>query len=123
MRHLFRWGLPALLLVMISSIVWAVPPQQESPDNLFQAFLIDLRADMELLADRVFGGGTRPDAWTGNTDFRSDNMLADLWFDSEVVANEIYGEGLRPRDWIGASTRNADLVSRNVRHDLELLGN
>lgn len=121
MSRILRWGLPGLLFFVILTTVWAVPPMQErSPENLFQQTLRDIRHDLELLADFVFGGGERPEGlWLGNTDFTSESMLADLWLDNEQLADELYGVGLRPGDWIGATSRNADLVARNLRHDLE----
>ncbi len=88
--------------------------------NQFQTFLANLRSDLEMLADFTFGGGARPDAWTGNADVNTPTIIADLWFDNEQLADQIFGQGMRPPDWIGATTPNAALVVRNIRHDLEL---
>lgn len=117
MRRFLHWTIPVVLLLGIIHSAWAVPPRQE---NLFQLQLDELRNDMELLADRVFGGGSRPDNWLGTTDFTADNMLADLWVDNEILADAVFGAGVRPAGWIGATSRNAELVARNLRHDLEI---
>ena len=103
-------------IIIVVGTVIADSPQQS---NIFQAFLLDVRLDLELLADRVFGG-VRPDTWSGNADFTTQSFVADLWFDNEQVADAIFGEGIRPQEWIGATTRNPELISRNIRHDLEV---
>jgi hypothetical protein len=120
MKRIIRWGIPGLIFFVLMTTVWAVPPfQEQTPENLFQQTLDTIRKDLETLADFVYGGGARPDAWFGTTDFTSDSMLADLFLDLEQMADTLYGVGLRPGDWIGATSRNADLVTRNLRHDLE----
>ncbi len=116
MRRFIRWILAGLGTVLLIGTVLARPPQQE---NLFQLFLENLRGDIEVLADSVYGG-TRPDGWNGTTDLDSPSMLADLWVDNEVMAEEIFGAGVRPEGWIGATSNNAELVARNIRHDAEL---
>lgn len=119
-RMLFR-GVILLLSLWLINTVFAVPPAQlVSPENLFQVSLRDLRADLELIADRVFPGAQRPTTWTGNLDYTADNMLADLFVDNEQLADQIYGAGTRPTEWIGVATYIPDLVARNIRHDLEL---
>ena len=119
MKRLFRWSLLGVLaIIVVFSTVLASPPYQE---NLFQLSLLELRTDVEILADRVFGGGVRPDGWTGETDVTNESStLAGLYLDNELLADEIFGMRLRPRDWIGATTNDAELVARNIRHDLEL---
>jgi hypothetical protein len=116
MKRLFRWIVAAIGAVLLIGTVLARPPQQE---NLFQLFLQNLRNDIELIADNVYGG-IRPDGWNGTTDLESPSMLADLWVDNEILADEVFGSGTRPDGWIGATSSNVELVSRNVRHDLEL---
>ncbi|MEL6406492.1 MAG: hypothetical protein AAFR81_19135 [Chloroflexota bacterium] len=120
MRRIIRWGLVFITLVIaINIVVLASPSQQEtSPQTLFQATLRDIRADMEVLADRAFPGATRPDGWQGNLDFTTDDMLADLFVDNELLADVIF-EGERPGNWIGVSSSVADIIARNIRHDLE----
>ncbi|MCA9912896.1 MAG: hypothetical protein KC496_06090, partial [Anaerolineae bacterium] len=118
MKLLLRVGLLAFLLglaLQVTSVL--VPVAQE---NIEQLELAQMRTDMETLADRVFGGGSRPEFWAGNLDATAPNMLADLWFDSEVLGDAVFGSGTRPIGWIGATTNNPRLVARNVRHDLEL---
>lgn len=120
MRRMLRWGMLVALGMVMISITGANPTAQEqSPENLFQAFLGDLRNDVEILADRAFPLAERPDGWIGNQDFTSESMLADLFIDNSLLAEEIFG-GQLPPDWIGVSSSVADLIARNIRHDLEL---
>ncbi len=88
--------------------------------TLFQQFIFDTRADLEVLANEAYGGAVRPDGWLGNSDLASPTVVTDLWFDNEVLANTIFGEGVRPESWIGVTATVAEVLSRNVRHDLEL---
>lgn len=88
--------------------------------NLFEAFLLALRGDLETLADEQLGPAVRPDTWTLNIDVASPTFVTDLWFDIEQLANSIYGENSRPPEWFGVTTQNPELLARNVRHDLEL---
>jgi hypothetical protein len=116
-RHMRRLGgLITLigLLLMVGTVI-ANSPQQS---NIFQDFLFKARLDLEILADRVFGG-VRPETWVGNADFTTEPFVADLWFDNEQLADAIFGAGIRPEVWIGATTRNPELITRNIRHDLE----
>lgn len=85
-----------------------------------ETFIFDTRADMELLADEVFGEGIRPEGWTGNVETTSPTTLGDLWYDNELLADEIFEDPDRPEDWAGATVASATIISRNVRHDLEL---
>lgn len=98
--------------------VHAEPLQQETA---FQAAILDVRLDIEALADRVFGGGERPSSWNGPSDLGAANALANLWFDNELLANAVYDGSTRPEDWIGATTNDPNLILRNIRHDLEVL--
>lgn len=119
-RRIILIGALLLGAVLIAGTVLGRPLQQE---NLFQLYLLNIRTDQELLADRVFGGGIRPANWTGNADAESPSILADLWFDNELMADAVFGAGQRPANWISATTRNAELLARNIRHDLELMAN
>lgn len=112
LRGLMIW----IMLGLLVGIVGADSPQQS---NIFQDFLFDIRLDVELLADRVFGG-VRPETWNGNNDFTQQSFLADVWYDNELLADEVFGQGIRPEEWIGATTSNLELLSRNIRHDLEV---
>ncbi len=98
----------------------AAPPAQA---NLFEAFLLAIRGDLETLADEQLGPAVRPDTWTLNTDLTSTTFVTDLWFDLEQLANSIYGESARPPEWFGVTTSNNELLARNVRHDLEVAAN
>jgi hypothetical protein len=114
-----RWLRIVAVLVIVSGALWFGRLLAQEATTDLQAFIANIRIDMEILADRVYGG-TRPDGWTGNIDLNAPNLIADLWFDNELLANTVFGEGVRPSEWIGATTPNALLVTRNIRHDLEL---
>jgi hypothetical protein len=106
-----------MVVLMLVGVVWAAPPNQA---NLFELFLSNLRSDVELLANNVFGVDERPEAWVGNTTLGSENYIGDLWVDNELLAIAIFGEVDRPADWFGATTSRPELLARNIRHDLEL---
>jgi len=117
MRQQSRLGIIILgIIIILAGSVLARPPQQA---NLFEVFLSEIRGDLETLADVVYGG-TRPDTWTGNTDYGSQTIIADIWFDNEQLADAVFGQSVRPANWFGATSSNVDLVARNIRHDLEL---
>jgi hypothetical protein len=124
MRRLLRWqviGLMSLFLGVFWLLFSPSVPLAQQAENLLQQTILDARVDLESLADRVFGGGTRPDTWTANIDLDAPSIIADLWFDTEQLADEVFGAGVRPENWIGATTPNASLVTRNIRHDIEVL--
>ena len=104
-------------LALVCLAVGLVPQAQPIP---FDQFLLNLRLDLEILANQAFGERLRPPAWTANADLTSLSIVADLWFDNEQLADEVFGVGQRPADWIGATSSNPQIVARNVRHDLEL---
>jgi hypothetical protein len=95
----------------------AIVPQ--SATNPFQNLMLNLRSDLEGLADRVYGGGQRPTGWTGNGDVNSATIIADIWFDHELIADAVFGPSIRPAEWISATTGNPELLLRNIRHDIE----
>jgi len=108
--------------------VYAGPPAQGegeepvTPRTDFGTFVINVRLDLELLADEVNGPGIRPTGWNGNIDPTSPSILADIWLDLEAEADLVIGEeGARPPGWAGATSPTPDRVARNLRHDLELL--
>lgn len=118
MRRFGRlWMILAVALTALVSASIAAPLRQES---LLQRFLVDIRADMELLAEEVFGAGERPESWTSNGNVNTPNYNADLFFDNEQLADAIFGVGERPADWFGITSADPELVARNIRHDLEL---
>ncbi len=100
---------------------------QVTPESDFATFVVNIREDLELLADEINGPGVRPAGhdWNGNTDPGSESILSDIWIDLEAQANEVFaqafGEGGRPPDWAGVSSPGPNRVARNLRHDLELL--
>jgi hypothetical protein len=118
-RFIMKRWMRVVALVGLAVLVWSrVIAQTALPSDLPQ-FLLNLRVDLELLADRVLIG-ERPATWTGNTDISSPSIVADIWFDNEQLADAIFGVGERPDDWVGATSPNPSIVARNVRHDLEL---
>lgn len=118
MKRLIRMMILLVVALAVAITVMALPPKQE---NLLQLSILQLRTDMEAVADLVFGGGQRPESWTGTTDLASPSALADLWFDNEQLADQVFGAGIRPADWIGATTQNTQILTRNIRHDLEII--
>lgn len=106
----------ALFVVAISIVQSAPNPQA----NLFELFISQARADLELVADEVIGTGMRPPNWTFNFEWNSETAVVDLWFDNETLAETIFGVGTRPPEWFGATTNDVQLLARNIRHDLEL---
>lgn len=121
-----RWTGFVLLAAIAAWILVSSVLAQQTP---FQTFLTNVRNDIELLADRVYGARIRPEAdenaqgWTGNSDVASQTIVADIWYDNEQLADAIFGVGQRPADWLGATSGNPELVARNVRHDLEIAAN
>lgn len=121
-RRLFRITLFLLPLALsIGLIAGAASAEvallQIDPE---QAFIFDARADLEVLADDVFGEGERPETWMGTFDTTAATVVVDLWFDNEQLADAIFGPGERPEGWSGASIASANTIARNVRRDLEL---
>ncbi len=106
-----------VLFVLASMVVWIPTDGQALELNLF---ILQARADLELLANDFLGEGERPETWTFNTDLESETVIVDLWFDNEQLADTIYGNGQRPEGWFGATSRDPVLIARNTRHDLEL---
>lgn len=113
------------LLTFSGGILWAAPPIVRVPPmqaNLFEAFVLETRIDLEALANEILGVGVRPTTWKGTEDLTSPSFIPDLWFDNEQLAAEVFGVGVRPEEWFSlpANPGNLDLIARNVRHDLEL---
>ena len=106
-----------VLAALLGAQVYAAPTTQSDP---FQQTVFDLRADLELTADQVFGANTRPNGWTGNISLDSPSFIPDLWVDNEIIADAVFGTGVRPPNWIGVTVSIAGILARNVRHDLEL---
>lgn len=113
-----RRSIVLLLMLAFAGVAWAAPHWQTTD---FNTALINTRADLETLANQVFGEGQRPPAWTFNVNnVTSTTFVADMWFDNEQVADQLFNKS-RPPGWIGApTTKDPLIVVRNVRHDLEL---
>jgi hypothetical protein len=117
---MMRWRQLSLLLLLLAGLFAFTLPlaAQVTPA---QQLVLDARADLEALADAVFGAGNRPEGWTGNADSDSPSLVTDLWYDNELTADRVFGAGIRPDAWIGATTNAANVLARHVRHDLELM--
>ncbi len=115
------WLIVCGCILLIGARVMAAPGGQII--DPFQELVFDTRADIELLAEQVFGGPNRPPGWTGNVSVESPSVVADLWVDNELLADQVFGTGVRPPDWFGATVINAPTLVRNVRHDLEATAN
>ena len=121
--------LAAPLLAITLNSVQAGPSRQQggqqqpvTPTSDFGTFVVNVRLDLERLADEVNGPRVRPTTWNGNIDPASPSILADIWLDLESQADLMaLSPGVRPVGWIGASSRTAARLARNLRHDLELL--
>jgi hypothetical protein len=120
MRRTYRFRLPVMVAVTLFALITIVQAAPSSQANLFQLFLLNLQSDIETLGDEVFGAD-RPAAWTNNDDVESPLFVADLWFNTEQLADSVFGIGERPENWIGATASEPEFLSRNVRHDLELI--
>lgn len=118
-------ALLALLAVLFTSAFAAfrttVQASPAAQANLLQLFLLNVQADMELLADEVFGAEERPENWTNNEDLESPLFVVDLWLNNELLAERLYEGSSRPDEWFGVTSSNPEILGRNIRHDLELL--
>lgn len=100
----------------------AVPPVVEvAPVTGSAPAVLDAAiADTTLLADLVYGVGSRPEGWTPF--LTPDNPQAPLLLrlNVEILAGQILG-GVLPPDWFGAVASTPFAIARDIRHDLELL--
>lgn len=82
---------------------------------------LDIREDLETLAEAARPDNSRPVGWSGvNDPFNSDIALLTR-LDLELLATSIINPEQRPRGWIGAIASGPYYVARDARHDLELL--
>lgn len=133
MRRLSPYLIIALLVstpfitATLADVHAGLPRQGEgeqpiTPETDFGAFVLNIRLDLELLADEVNGPRVRPAGWNGNADPASASILSDIWVDLEAQADEVFETpGVRPPDWAGVATTTPVRIARNLRHDLELL--
>lgn len=110
-----------LSLAILMGALLVAAQQDPVPTSLFEAFVLEIRQDIEALADEQFGVDSRPANWTGNFDLQSESAVPDLWFDNEQLADAVFGAAVRPDEWFGITSNNAELIARNVRHDVELI--
>jgi hypothetical protein len=83
---------------------------------------LDVRRDLEILADDRLGVLQRPQGWTGtDTPWTSPDLPLLTRLDLELLATAIINPDVRPTGWIGTVASTAFAVARDGRHDLELL--
>ena len=83
--------------------------------------VVEMRLNLERIADTVFAPDERPDEWTANIDPQSPTVLTDIWFDTEQLAKAWFGPSERPDGWIGVTTTDPLLLARNLQHDIDML--
>lgn len=122
--------LAAPLVAATLTAAYAGPLRQDgepaTPETDFGTFVVNIRLDLELLADEFNGPNVRPQGWNGNIDPTSPSILGDIWLDLEAQARLVFQEEVgepeaRPLEWIGAVSQSPVRIARNLRHDLELL--
>jgi hypothetical protein len=91
----------------------------EIPAEVF--VLLDVRTDMERLADENFGVGSRPAGWNGVISPFEPQIALLTRADLELLATTLINPTARPAAWIGAFASTPFAVARDVRHDLEQL--
>lgn len=85
--------------------------------------LLDVRSDMERLADDQLGVGVRPPGWNSNVSQYDPQITLLTRSDLEQLTNAIINPNTRPDGWMGAVPSTPYAIARDVRFDLELLAN
>lgn len=86
-----------------------------------QTLAVTIRTDLEILADVLLGGNSRPEGWNGATDPGNPQFGVLTRLDLELLAGTVLGANTRPDGWFGVVASTPYAVIRDVRHDLELL--
>lgn len=106
------------------SVPTATPAPTE-PASLFDEEVVTLlansRTDLEILAGRVLGA-QRPPGWSGSLDANDPDLPLLLRLDTEILAAALFGLNTRPDNWFGAVASTQLSIARDIRHDLEILG-
>jgi hypothetical protein len=85
--------------------------------------LVNVRADLETAADAYFGiGSSRPEGWVVTPDINDPQLAVLLRLNLEILAGLIFGPDVRPDGWFGAIFSTPQGIARDLRHDLELVG-
>lgn len=114
------FGFCALIQDELRTTILETESLDISGDVLDQAILA-ARGDLERIANEVYGVGTRPNFWSGNTDVTSPLLLTDTYEDLRILADETLGVDVRPEGFIGRITQSRIETFRNLRFDLELI--
>ncbi|GAB5491767.1 MAG: hypothetical protein Phog2KO_19820 [Phototrophicaceae bacterium] len=85
-----------------------------------QNILIQARLDLELTAQQAIGA-ERPIGWSGSLDIDNPDLPLLTRLDLELLAAQVYGIDDRPDDWFGAVSSTQEAISRDIRHDLEII--
>lgn len=85
-----------------------------------QNILIQVRLDLELTAQEAIGA-ERPIGWSGSLDIENPQLPLLTRLDLELLAAQTYGIDSRPENWFGAVSSTHEAISRDIRHDLEIL--
>jgi len=85
------------------------------------AILLEVRADLELLADEQIGLGVRPEGWSGNADATNPQLGLLARLDLELLYGGLVDIATRPAGWFGAVGSTPLAIARDTRHDIELM--
>jgi phosphate transport system substrate-binding protein len=103
----------------------AQPTATPAPTFSFQDGVLPLlagaRRDLEVLADDVFDGTTRPAGWDGTLSTDNPRLPVVIRLDLETLAAVYYGPNTRPDNWRGAVSSTQLAIARDIRHDLEIM--
>lgn len=83
--------------------------------------LLDIRLDIERMADDVFSQLERPAGWNGELDRTDPAIAIKTRSDIELLASSVINPSDRPSSWFGAVASTPFAIARDVRHDLERL--
>lgn len=83
--------------------------------------MIDIRRDLEVMADDQFGVGTRPEGWNVGVNQYDLQLTLLTRSDLELMASTLINPESRPRGWMSAFDSTEFAEARDVRYDLELL--
>ena len=97
------------------------PPPISAAETEALPLLLRVRADLELLAEQIYGFAERPLGWTGTIDATNSQLALLIRYDLELLAASRLGVDPRPEGWFGGVVSVPLAFARDIRHDLELL--
>ncbi len=83
--------------------------------------LLDVRSDLELLADEQVGVAARPEGWSGSNDPTDPQLGLLTRLDLELLYGGLVDVATRPAGWFGAVGSTPLAIARDTRHDIELM--